>query len=620
MKYSTKTNTVIVALLVMLTLCNPMTLAAPKDALLDTIPADALFCVRINQFNTSLGKMDQYMAGASPLPVSLMLLANMQLAGIVGDPSLTGIDKDGTFMIVGFASDAGVEMVVLAPVTGYDDFVKNNAACKPSDTPRVTLLAAPNSPVGSLAMMSAAGGKYALIVPEFEQDALISISQKLLAQSPKLAAALDAEQSAQAATAPVWFYVNLAHVYDLYGPMLLSMIDGMQQQMPQEAAMGGAMAGAMEMNFQMLTGIVKTLLGESDALTLALLPEPSVLNMDIAFRAKDGTEMAAMLVADPQAAQAFTLGGFADNNAAMNALFKLNRPLLEKFNVKMIEMLTASLGPKMKAEEIEQLKSLAGKSLKAMGKEAVFSFSYGPGQPPVMFRQAQYINDPALFKSLMQDGLAVANSFYKAMDLPFALSYEPGVETYKNVPIDAIGMSFNMEEGDEAAEAIKKLYGADGLTYYAAHTDKMLFVTFGPNSKKDLTAMIDASAGQAASGDLQTALTVLGPAAQQADMVGSINYLKLVKGFMGMAQQMGGPAENGMLSGLAAAMDVQTKSCMAFSATVANGKVATRLALPKQHLSEIVTAAMQAQAQMMQQTQSQGGMGGGMAVDRKSVV
>jgi peroxiredoxin len=616
MKYSTQINTVIVAMLVILALCSPMTLAAPKDALLDMIPADALFCVRINQFNASLGKMDQYMAGASPLPVSLMLLANMQLAGIVGDPSLAGIDKDGAFMAIGFASDTGVEMVVLTPVTEYGEFIKN-PACSPSDTPKVTQLAAASSPVGPLALMAAPGGKYALVTSIDEQASLPAMGARLAAAGSKLAATLDAEQSAQAAAAPVWLYVNLARVNELYSPMLLSMIDEMQMQMPQDAAMGGTMAGAMEMNFQMLTGMVKTFLGESDALTLALSPEPAVLNMDIAFRAKDGTAMAAMLIADPQAAQTFTLGGFADNTAAMNAMFKVNRPLLEKFNVTMIEMLTASLGSKMKPEDIEQINSLAGKSLKAMGKEAVFSFSYGPGQPPFMFRQAQYINDPATIKPLMQEGLAAANTLYKAMDLPFAISYQPGVETYKTVPIDAIKMSFNTEgnqEGDEASEAIKKLYGPDGLTYYAAQTDKMLFMTFGPDSKKDLTAMLDVPAGQAAAGDLQTALTVLGPAAQQADIVGSINYLKLVKGGLGMASQMAGPAENEMLTGLASAMDIQTKSCMAFSATIANGKVATRLALPKQHLSEIVTAAMQAQAQMMQQqTQSQGGMGGGMA-------
>ena len=149
----------IVVFMAILAIGNPLSAAAPTDALLDMIPSDALFCVRINQFNASLGKMDQYLAGASPLPVSLVMLANMQLAGILGDPMLTGIDKNGAFMAVGFAVDDGVEMAVLAPVTNYDEFIKNNTACKPSDTPQVTLLSAPNSPVGAMVLDAGTGGQ-----------------------------------------------------------------------------------------------------------------------------------------------------------------------------------------------------------------------------------------------------------------------------------------------------------------------------------------------------------------------------------------------------------------------------------------------------------------------------
>ena len=239
----------IITVLAAAALCNPMLLAATQDALSDMIPADALFCVRINQFNASLGKMDQYMAGASPIPMSLMMLASMQLAGIVGDPMLTGIDKNGAFLVAGFAADADSdpEMVILAPLTAYDEFIKN-PACSPSDTPKVTQLAAANSPVGPLALMAAPGGKYALVTSIDEQASLPGIYEKLAAAGSKLTATLDAEQAAQAATAPVWLYVNLARVNELYGPVLLSMIDEMQMQMPQDAAMGGAMAGTMEMN------------------------------------------------------------------------------------------------------------------------------------------------------------------------------------------------------------------------------------------------------------------------------------------------------------------------------------------------------------------------------------
>lgn len=603
MKVSSFVRTILVVITLFPTVI-PSAAAASADPLLNIAPADALFCVRVNQLNTSLGKMDQYLAGASPLPVSLVMLANMQLAGILGDPMLTGIDKNGTFMAIGFAVDDGVEMAALAPVTNYDEFIKNNAACKPYDTPQMTLLSAPNSPVGALVLMPAPGGKYALVAPEFEAESLMAVHQKLSAKGAKLAATLDSEQATQATAAPAWAYINMSRIYDLYGEMLQEGINSMQDEMPDNIAM----AGAMEVNFKFLSEMTKVFLGQADSLTLALQPEPTVLNMDFIYRAKDGTEFAGILVADPQAAPSFTLTGYADDAAAVNAIFKVNRPLFEKLNTKVIEMISAASSNSSLAAEMEKLKALADKSMKATGKEGIFSFSYGPGQPPFAFRQVQYMNDPSFFKSTVKEGIQAVNSVYKVMELPFVFSYQAEVDTYKNIPIDAFKMTFETENDDEAVDMIKQLYGPEGLTYYGAQKDKMLFVAFGPNGTSDLKAMIDTPANKAASGDLQTAMTVLGATAQQADMVCSINYLKLVNGFMGMAKQMGGEAEMGMLSGLAGAMDIPTQSCMAVSATVANGKIASRVALPKQHLAEIITAVLQAQTQMMQQMQTQGTM------------
>ena len=86
----TTVNTTIL-LAVLTTLLSGITPAAQPDPLLNMVPDDALFCLRINELNASLGRMDQYLMGASPLPVSLVMLVNMQIAGIVGDPMLTGL-------------------------------------------------------------------------------------------------------------------------------------------------------------------------------------------------------------------------------------------------------------------------------------------------------------------------------------------------------------------------------------------------------------------------------------------------------------------------------------------------------------------------------------------------
>ncbi len=598
MKYATILLTAAVVLAAMM----PTACAAPaKDPLLDMLPADTLFCVRINQFNTSLGKMDQYLTGASPLPFSLAMLAGMQMAGIVGDPMLTGIDREGTFAAVGMElDDKTIDMSIVVPMTDYEAFIKNNPNCKPSDTAGATLLAAQNSPVGALLMMPLPGGKYALVNSEDSADALVSLHTKLTAKTTALSASLDAGQTAQAAAAPLWAYLNVARLYALYGDMLIEAMETAMAEMPEQTA--GEQA--LEMNRQMAAAMIKILFGQADSLTLALTPEPAILSLEKVFTAKKGTDLAALLTADPNAAKEFTLAGFASDSDAVNMVAKLNRPMLEKLNPLMLDIIKKAMAEKWTDADAQLLAALADKSLKAMGKEMFVSFSYGAGQPPFAMRQTVYVNTPDFVKQTADEGVAIANKLYTAMGLPMTLAITPDEESYMNTTISKVAVTLGNTD-EPAAQAIAQMYGKDGLSYYTAQKDDLLFVTLAPNAKESIKAMIDAPQDKPAAGDLQKAMTILGDTAQKADLVAGVNYLKLAKGFMGMADQMSQTMGEGqtppMLAAMASAMDVPTQSCMAAAATAADGKITARLMLPKQHLSEIMNAVMKVQQLMIQQ-------------------
>ena len=593
----------LLAALMVLTIINPL-MAASDDALLKMVPSDAVFCVRINQFNSSLGKMDQYLTGASPVPLAMMI--NMQLSGILGDPTLAAIDQNGTFMMVGIALDSkDVDMSLLVPMTDYQAFIKDNAACSPSGTEGVLLYKAANSGE-KLAITAAPGGKYALVNSEENIAAMVTLQKQLASKTAKLAASLDADQAAQASSAPVWAYVNLARIYDLYGPKLLEEIEKAQQSMPQDAAMSDMMA----INKRMMTEMVKTYFSQSDSATLALLPEQTVLNMDASFKAKDGSKMAGMFVANPQTETGFKLAGFADDNDAVNMVMKTNPQMIENFNNEMLAMMNTIAVDKSFTQDMEKIKALADKCLKAMGNEVFASFSYVAGQPPFRFREVIAVKEPDFFKKIGPEGIEAGNNIYKAPKIPATLNYTPGVEAYKDVPIDAIAIKFQAADSNDVAMGeIEKLYGPDGFTYYTAQKDKLAYIALGPDSKNILHSLIDTPADKAVGGDLQKAMTTLGTDAQKADMVASINVLKLFKGLMDIAGQMGGPFPNEMFAAMAKALNVPTQSCMAASSTIAKGKINSRIALPKQHLMEITTAAMAIQMQAMQQ-QTQGSTAG----------
>jgi len=78
------------------------------DAVLSIIPADSIFCVRINNLNQTTGNLDQYIMGVSPMPVSTAGLIKGQLGTMFGNPELKGFDVNGSFAAFAFLAPAAM--------------------------------------------------------------------------------------------------------------------------------------------------------------------------------------------------------------------------------------------------------------------------------------------------------------------------------------------------------------------------------------------------------------------------------------------------------------------------------------------------------------------------------
>ncbi|MEE9370914.1 MAG: hypothetical protein V3W45_05520, partial [Sedimentisphaerales bacterium] len=81
--------------------------AAPTaDKLLKIIPSESLFVIRVNNFEYTLGQLDQFLAGASPVPMGISMLARTQIAGVLGSPQLNSINMGGSFAMFGLAPNS----------------------------------------------------------------------------------------------------------------------------------------------------------------------------------------------------------------------------------------------------------------------------------------------------------------------------------------------------------------------------------------------------------------------------------------------------------------------------------------------------------------------------------
>ncbi|OQY05268.1 MAG: hypothetical protein B6I25_05830 [Planctomycetales bacterium 4572_13] len=586
---------IIIFSLVVALCASPVVHGANDDALLNMLPGDCMFCVRVNNFNESLGKLDSYLAGASPIPVSLAMMANMQLGAAIGDPMLTGIDQGGDFAIFALFPETekkGPARGILVPVNDYSEFVKTNPNCTVKED-GTTLLSSPNSPLGGL-LLSPVGNKYALATID---DTFVAPLKKALASESKLSKHLSSDQTKDAATAPVWAYVNLAKLYDKYNKDALAMLEMSQQEI---AKTGGGMDEMMGFQFKMLAAAFKEFAGEADSATIALTPEPTILSVDVALQAKDGTDLSKMLVAG-QNTNGYTLSRYLDSNDTVNGLMKINRPFMQKFYDKMFDIMEAATDESSSKEQTAKMKSLTQKMIAAMGDEVSISYSYAGGMPPFKLQEVVEIKDATGMRAMMTEGLDYANTLYKDMGIPAELKYEQGTSTYKDATIDTISILFADPDdpNDVMQKEIKKIYG-DDFKYYMAQTSDKFYITMGPDSEQTLKALIDQPASASApSGDIKIAMDALQNTPYN-DFVCSVNIIKLWKGMAVMMQAM--EPDMNMFDFMKE--DIRSQSCLIMGGTVSDGSASVRLALPKQHLIEVVAAVMKVQQEIMQHQQA----------------
>lgn len=577
--------------------------AQADDPVLSVLPQDTLFVLRINNFSYSLGQLDQYLAGASPIPMGLSMMLNMQLAGILGDPMLTGIDRGGTFAVAGFMPpDASEPMLTfLFPTTDFQGFIQANQNAQETADQGIYRIESPNSMLGALVVAPLPNSKFMLVGNGAEPEEFKNVLSMIKTKQAPLSQAVVSDETKRAAEAPAWLWLNLETGYQLAAPMIQGGIsealEGMEEQPGMEQTMPFMQAYAEGAD---------QFLRQLRSLTVTLTPKPDVLLAETWLNAKDGTDLASALVRKQEFKKGYSLAGYLDPDAPVYFLGKINQPLwTEMYNM----VLGLLANGTENAEFQQQFKQMIEKSMAAVGDEYAASFTYGSGQPPFSVTEVVAVKDPQAFRDLMAESTALTNQFYAKMGLDAQLNIQNKVETYKGVAIDMASIKFQFPEDAPAEqhEAIKAMYGEEGIQYPFVITDKALFLAMGPNAMTELKSLIDKSQSAAVPADVQTAQKLL-PDADTADMLATVDLLSLMKGLSEMMETMqqampeevqGQPNFAAMFEGI----PMESQSAMALALRAEDGRLKFQYALPKQHLMEITNTAMQIYGKMSQQQQ-----------------
>ena len=574
------------------------------DELLRILPADSLFCVRVNNLDSSLSSMDQFLAGISPVPMVVSMFVRGQLARVLGSAGLNGVNMGGNFAIFGPILNAELNdpdnIAILVPVTDYNKFVNDNANVGQPDEKGVSKIVS--------------NGMHPLLVTQVKEYALISFQgndSELIAtaksfsedKSTGLGSALDAAEAQRAMKEPLWVYGNIQQVSKSFGPLIFGQLEQMKKMMKgMESKQQSSMEPAMKI-MDMYISIFETLMKETKSLSITVRPRAEVCNLTVGVSAVPGTEMANMLATDSSIAKENRLLGYLEDGALMNFAGKMNTPLWKQLNVKSIDMLTAISGEGMSADDVSKMQTLTADMVSSLGGAMVFSlFIESESRPPFALKYALEVKDADKFNKVIDEATAMINTgsiadFYKNLGLEMGFTIKRGTGSYKGVSIDSAKLVMkSIEPNLPQGQMINAMYG-DGFEYRWAMVEGLWVCAVGGEVDSAVRKLIDeAKSGgpKQTAGEMKAALALLSEA-DKADFMGTYNILRSF-------QMLGAMSGAFMPVPMPfAKMDIATKSNIAFAGKAGNNRMTVEIALPKEHLTEMISGFQSPMAKAREQ-------------------
>lgn len=570
----------------------PLWGAQPEaDDPLRIVPAESLFCVRINRLDRSLARMDEFLTGVSPFGLSMPVRAG--LAHALGSSDPNGVNMAGDFAVFGplpGGEDLDVSRVgILIPVTEYQRFVADNPNVAEPDAQGISIIGPPEEP--QFAAISV--GPYALVTTADHRQFLVEMRDWMARGTTSLGQRLAAQERQRARQSPMWAYANIQMVRKIFGPMIQARMEAAREQLRQTPG-----AGQMDAMAEVHAAVLNTLMQEIQSVSLSVDPDPAVLRTTFVAAAVPDTETARVLSMDsPQ--QQPNLLGFLRDGAILNFVATPSPAMARAIAVKRADLLAAMSRQTLSKEDIDRMRKLAVESADVFtGPMAMSVVPDFQRRPPMRVRYIAPLKDQQKFRDILDRTFKMMNeppfqNLLQQLGFRMRFDFEPEAETYENVSIDAVQIAIqpadpNMPEG----QAITRMLG-ERLDLRLATVNNLLLYTLSPEPQQEIRSLIDqarADPPPPVPGEVQAALQLI-PDARQAEFFGTYNYARAIQ--MSLA----------FLPISLPRVQVPSQSNIALAGDVGDARLLMNMAIPKQHVLEIVKVFAQLQEQQQQPDQ-----------------
>jgi len=560
------------------------------------IPAKSLFCVRVNNLDYTLNQIDQFLAGVSPMPMGISMLVRMQLANLLGSPQLTGLNTNSSFAVFGVTMPGQMSQTnttpnifvgILAPVTDYKQFIEGNTNCTQADEKGISKITMNGAPV----MLLVKTGNYALMSWANDYDKLVTMSKAVSdTKAAGLSSILDTTETKQAETDAVWAYGNVQQVSETFGTLISAKIEEIKtiaKSMP--AGQSGASPESIQNVMNMYSGIINVLMKETKSVSIGINPKPDVLNITKTISAVPGTDMAKMLEADATSKRENTLLTYLQDGAVANFGATMNTPFWKMLNVRGIDIFAAMAGGSMSADNVKEMKTLATEIIDSVEGPVAYSILNDvKNKPPFAVKYLIAVKDEKKFNQIIDKAINMMSSggimdFYKSLGMETTFSMKKDIDSYKGVSISSAKLTMKVTDTNSPqAQMITTMYG-EGFDYRWGIADGLFVCAVSGDVDSTIHELIDqvkAGSPKQVGAEMKAALSLL-PQANKADFVLTFNVLR----FFNMVTSM-------VPIPIPPLLDAQTKSNIVIAGSAADSRMVVNIAVPKQHLTEIMATFM----------------------------
>lgn len=607
--------------------------ASAKDTfvineILQVLPAETLFCLKLNKLDYGLMQMDQYIDGVSPIPMAATMGIRMQLSQFLADPALTNVDTISDFAVFGVVkpgsegdSPDDVAVAFLVPMKDYDKFVEENTNCSSADANGVSIISQANKKMNMLKL-----GNYGLICQAGGYQTLLDVAEILKAPGKSLSGTLSAAVMAGAQEKPLWAYTNIQQCEKVFGEFIKAKIQESKGAMDKEnakVALAPLPAEALDFYF----GMLDILFTEMDYIAVSVEPTAEKLDIEVTSKAIDGTPMARMFSTNPNK-KVNQLLPYLREGSIYNIAGNMNSPFCEELSLTSYDIMSF-MSDDISEETMAKTQELVNKMVTSSGNgvmsiniadmnqvfadlnQVIFNVDDANGKTTVstglkfdklLGIEVEYIvemRDAQTWETVNDEIMQLwskggfAEAYSDSFGIDTAYNVEKNVETYRGVSIDSADFLLKpTDPNSEYGRLITGIYG-DKLGYRSAVTDGLYLNVLGQKSEERMHTLIDKVKSldkPQLNEEISKALALLNDA-EKCDFFLTINYVRIF-GFAGaLASAAYVPTdESEQTRKIFDGSALVSKSNIVVGGTCDNGALNTQIVFPKEHLVELMEA------------------------------